>query len=108
MLHLNPRVDFAFKKLFGTEENQAILKAFINAVLPDSEQVTEIQLLNPYNQPNRADDKLSILDIKAKDKDGKYYNIEMQITDQVDYQQRALYYWAKCYADQLQSGKVIR
>jgi len=30
---INPRVDFAFKKLFGSEENKDILISFINAVV---------------------------------------------------------------------------
>jgi len=29
---------------------------------------------------SKREDKLSILDIKAKDEQGQYYNIEMQIT----------------------------
>ena len=98
---LNPRVDFAFKKLFGSEENKAILIAFINAILPENEPIAAVELLNPYNQPSRVGEKLSILDIKAVDKQGKRYNIEMQVTDQVHYNQRALYYWAKLYSEQL-------
>ncbi len=105
MQQLNPRVDFAFKKLFGSEENKAILIAFINAILPPEEQIAEVELLNPYNQPARVGEKLSILDIKAGDKQGRRYNIEMQVTDQVHYNQRALYYWAKFYSDQLLQGR---
>ncbi len=105
MQQLNPRVDFAFKKLFGSEENKAILIAFINAILPPEEQIAEVELLNPYNQPARVGEKLSILDIKAVDKQGRRYNIEMQVTDQVHYNQRALYYWAKFYSEQLLQGK---
>ncbi len=103
--YLNPRVDFAFKKLFGSEENKTILIAFINAILPLDEQITDVEILNPYNQPARVGEKLSILDIKAVDKQGKRYNIEMQVTDQVHYNQRALYYWAKFYSEQLLQGK---
>ncbi len=44
------------------------------------------------------------LDIKARNKDGKLYNIEMQITDQQDYDKRALYYWGKLYTGQLKAS----
>jgi predicted transposase/invertase (TIGR01784 family) len=104
---LNPRVDFAFKKLFGAEENKDILISFINAVVAKENQITEVILLNPYNLKNYAGDKLSILDIKATDEHGRQYNIEMQITDQVSYTQRALYYWAKLYSSQLQEGDAF-
>jgi predicted transposase/invertase (TIGR01784 family) len=58
-------------------------------------------LLNPYNPQNFRQDKLSILDIKAKGIDGKRFNIEIQISDEADYDKRALYYWAKLYTEQL-------
>jgi len=104
---LNPRVDFAFKKLFGSEENKDILISFINAVLSKAEPITEVCLLNPYNNKEHRFDKLSILDIKATDNQGHQYNIEMQITDQVYYNQRALYYWSKLYTSQLQEGNAF-
>jgi predicted transposase/invertase (TIGR01784 family) len=107
MSKLNPRVDFAFKILFGSEENTDILLPFINSVLSMPHPITEIKLLNPYNHKNHSTDKLSILDIKAKDETGKLYNIEMQITDQVDYNQRALYYWSKLYTQQLSAGNAF-
>src|ERR1700722_4514869 len=101
---LNPRVDFAFKKLFSSEENKPSLMALINAILPAEEQVTEITLLNPFNDREHSRGKLSILDVKAIDKNGRQYNIEMQVTDEMNYSQRALYYWSKLYATQLKAG----
>ncbi|WPY01299.1 PD-(D/E)XK nuclease family transposase/recombinase family protein [Candidatus Trichorickettsia mobilis] len=58
-------------------------------------------ILNPYNPQNFYRDKLSVLDIKAKGIDGKRFNIEIQISDEADYDKRALYYWAKLYTEQL-------
>ena len=104
---LNPRVDFAFKKLFGSEENKDILISFINAVVSKDDQVIDVTLLNPYNNKEHQSDRLSILDIKATDERGRQYNIEMQITDQVYYNQRALYYWSKLYTSQLQEGDAF-
>jgi predicted transposase/invertase (TIGR01784 family) len=104
---LNPRVDFAFKKLFGSEENKDILISFINAVVSKDDQVIDVTLLNPYNNKEHHSDRLSILDIKATDERGRQYNIEMQITDQVYYNQRALYYWSRLYTSQLQEGDAF-
>ena len=33
MCRLNPKIDFVFKKLFGSEENKDILISFINSIL---------------------------------------------------------------------------
>lgn len=104
MQNINPRVDIAFKKIFGVEENKDLLISLINSIVSEQDQVEDIILLNPYNPRNFYNDKLSILDIKAKGLDGKMFNIEIQITDHADYDKRALYYWAKLYTEQLKAG----
>ena len=89
---LNPRVDLAFKILFGTEENKDLLISFINAVVSEEDRVASIELLNPYNSRNFQNKKGSILDVKAKGVDGKYFDIEVQVSDEGDYDKRALFY----------------
>lgn len=98
---ISPRVDIAFKKIFGVEENKDLLISLINSIVGENDQLSEITLLNPYNPKNFKNDKLSILDIKAIGIDGKKFNIEIQISDEADYDKRALYYWAKLYTEQL-------
>ena len=102
---INPRVDIAFKKIFGTEANKDLLLSLVNSILSPEDQVAELVLLNPYNSQNFRHNKLSILDIKAKSLDGRLFNIEMQVADEADYDKRALYYWARLYTDQLKSGE---
>ena len=99
---ITPRVDIAFKKIFGVEENKDLLISLINSIVGEEDQVTEVTLLNPYNPKNFKKDKLSILDIKAEGEKGKRFNIEIQISDEADYDKRALYYWAKLYTEQRQ------
>lgn len=102
MERITPRVDLAFKKIFGVEENKDLLISLINSIVSLDDQVVDVTLLNPYNPQNFKYDKLSILDIKATGETGKRFNIEIQITDEADYDKRALYYWAKLYTEQLQ------
>ncbi len=101
MEKITPRVDIAFKKIFGVEENKDLLISLINSIVGEEDQVAEVTLLNPYNPKNFKNDKLSILDVKAEGEDGKRFNIEIQISDEADYDKRALYYWAKLYTEQL-------
>jgi predicted transposase/invertase (TIGR01784 family) len=98
---ISPRIDIAFKKIFGVEENKDLLISLINSIVGKEDQVSEVTLLNPYNPKSFKKDKLSILDIKAKGTEGKRFNIEIQIADEADYDKRALYYWAKLYTEQL-------
>lgn len=83
---LNPKVDFAFKKLFGSEENKDILISFINSMLSENQQIKDVYLKNPYNIANYRKDKMSILDIKAVDDKGIWYDIEMQLSEQIFYE----------------------
>lgn len=105
MSDINPRVDLAFKKIFGVEENKDLLMSLINSIVSEEDQVVDVRILNPYNAKNFRSDKLSILDIKAEGETGKKFNIEIQISDEADYDKRALYYWGKLYTEQLQSGE---
>jgi len=105
MSNITPRVDIAFKKIFGVEENKDLLISLINSIVSKEDQIAEVTLLNPYNPKNFKKDKLSILDIKAKGAGNKRYNIEIQISDEADYDKRALYYWAKLYTEQLKSAE---
>ena len=75
MENINPRVDIAFKKIFGVEENKDLLISLINSIVGPEDQVSEVTLLNPYNLKSFRTDKLSILDIKARNQDGKKFNI---------------------------------
>ncbi len=102
---ISPRVDIAFKKIFGVEENKDLLISLINSVVSDEDQVADLTLLNPYNPQSFKTDKLSILDVKAKGLDGKMFNIEIQITDAANYDKRALYYWSKLYIEQLKTSQ---
>ncbi|AGK95838.1 Rpn family recombination-promoting nuclease/putative transposase [Clostridium pasteurianum] len=104
MCRLNPKVDFAFKKLFASKENKDLLISFINSMLSEDEQILDIELKNPYNIANYRKGKMTILDIKAVDEKGVWYDIEMQLAEQNFYDKRAFYYWAKVYSDQIESG----
>jgi predicted transposase/invertase (TIGR01784 family) len=106
-LGIDPKVDYVFKKLFGSEANKSLLIDLLNAVLVVSipEPLDDIQILNPFNDKDTLDDKLSILDIKARDRTGRLYNIEMQMVDYAEYPNRVLYYWARLYQEQLHQGE---
>ena len=108
MCKINPRVDFAFKKLFGSEENKDLLISLINAIISEEDQVVEVELKNPYNLADYRAGKMSILDIKAKAENGRWFNIEMQISEDYNFDKRAIYYWAKLVTEQLSEGMMFK
>jgi len=106
MCKINPRIDFAFKKLFGSEENKDLLISLINAIIDKPDKVIDIELKNPYNLAEFYKDKASILDIKAHDAAGTWFNIEMQIGEDRNFDKRSIYYWAKLITEQLGEGNI--
>ena len=61
-------------------------------------------MLNPFNPKEALDDKLSILDIRARDQSGRQFNIEMQMLTSPDYAKRILYYACKLHQQQFHEG----
>lgn len=105
-LGVDPKNDFAFKCVFGSERHTAILVDVLNAVLrpPVERRVVSVEILNPITEPVVLDEKLSILDVKARDQTGRQFNVEMQMVPHPSLPSRFLYYWAKLYASQLLAG----
>lgn len=103
MAEVKITTDIFIRYLLGSERNKAILRSFINAVLEDSgyPPVCDVEVKNPYNLSDNQLLKESILDVKAKDSNGRIYDIEVQVKDDFHFANRALYYWAKTYTDQL-------
>jgi predicted transposase/invertase (TIGR01784 family) len=107
ILGIDPKVDYAFKHLLGREATRPILIDVIDAVLNPApgHHIEEIELLNPFNPKEAFDDKLSILDIKARDQAGRQFNVEMQMLAFRHYEKRILYYWSKLHQQQLHEGQ---
>jgi predicted transposase/invertase (TIGR01784 family) len=106
----DPKVDYAFKKIFGSESNGAVLLNLLQAVLnpPADRPLVAVEIRNPFNDKQALNDKLSILDIKARDRRGQQCNIEMQMVVPREFPQRVLYYWAILHSQQLREGTVYK
>jgi predicted transposase/invertase (TIGR01784 family) len=112
MIFINPKIDFAFKKIFGSEDSKDILISFLNALIYEEQPVIQdLEILNPYLAPKIRGVKDTYLDIKAKIKDGDNCDrtviIEMQVLNVEGFEKRILYNAAKSYSTQLTSGLTL-
>jgi len=107
ILGIDPKVDYAFKHLLGRQATRPILINVLNSVLHPAPglQIRDLELLNPFNPKEALDDKLSILDIKARDQAGRQFNVEMQMLGFRYYEKRILYYACKLHQQQLHEGE---
>jgi len=106
MKFADPKNDLAFKKIFGNEKHTNILISFLNAVLDFKDEfvIVSVTLANPYQVPRIPELKETILDIKATNKRGDTFIVEMQRKDLGDFTKRSLYYTSKAYVAQLPKG----
>jgi predicted transposase/invertase (TIGR01784 family) len=104
---IDPKIDCVFKALLGAEANRDLLVHFLNAMLGGElpAPIVDVVILNPYNEREFLDDKLSIVDVKARDAAGCLYQIEIQLLVLPELPARILYGWADLYSSQLASGE---
>ena len=100
---LDPKNDFCFKQVFGTEKNKDILIHFLNDILKfkDKEQIIDVTFLKTIQDPEIAAYRQSIVDVLCKDEEGNQIIIEMQVSKHPGFEKRAQYYAAKAYSQQV-------
>ncbi len=105
--HIDPKVDCVFKAMLGAEEHVHLLRHFLNAVLlPETgARIEDVEILNPYNEREFESDKLSVVDIKARDERERSYQIEIQLLLHPSLTSRMLYTWSTIYHGLLAKGK---
>ena len=101
---LNPKIDFVFKKIFGSSDHPDILISFLNAVLKPQNPITSVEIKNSDLEKEYIEDKFSRLDVKALTSNREIINIEIQLKNEYNMIQRSLYYWSKLYEEQLSEG----
>ena len=102
MKFINPKVDYAFKKIFGSHQSEKILISFLNAIIYDGEKIIEsLTIVNPFNPGQIISFKDTYLDVKAVLVDGSIVVIEMQVARMTAFNKRVAYNLAKAYANQL-------
>ncbi|MCA6556210.1 MAG: Rpn family recombination-promoting nuclease/putative transposase [Pseudanabaena sp. M114S2SP2A07QC] len=106
MKFISPKTDFAFKKIFGSEQSHDVLISFLNAMLYDGQsRISQLEILNPYLAPRIRGVKDTYLDVKAKLDNGTSVIIEMQVLNIEGFEKRILYNAAKAYSIQLGIGQ---
>ena len=102
---LDPKMDFVFKQVFGTEKNKPLLISFLNALLFDEKPcIQDLRLDNTDISKILEEDKSSRLDVKATTDDGTKIDIEIQIRNTGDIPQRAFHYLSNMISHSVRRG----
>ena len=101
---LSPKVDFVFKKIFGS----SVLISFLNATLKTKKEIVSVDLKNTDIEKEYIKDKFSRLDVKATTSNEEVINIEIQLSNEYNMTKRTLYYWSKLYEEQMEQSDNYR
>ena len=102
MRYINPKIDLAFKKIFGSSDTKDILINFLNAILYEAQPVIEnLEIIDsqPGNKAFGVQD--TQLDVKATINGGRIALVEIQLINVPSFGNRVLYNAAKSYSLQL-------
>jgi predicted transposase/invertase (TIGR01784 family) len=109
MKFLDVKTDFAFKKVFGSNESKDLLINFLNSVISfeDGNKIQSLTIVDPYNIPMLKGMKDTFVDVKAVLDNGHHVIIEMQVLNHEGFEKRILYNAAKKYSAQLKKGEAF-
>lgn len=106
MQFLDVKTDFAFKRVFGSEQSKGILIDFINAIIDfGDERITDLTIVDLYQVPPLKGMKDSYVDVKAVLSNRAKVIIEMQVLNVEGFEKRVLYNAAKLYSSQLRRSQ---
>jgi predicted transposase/invertase (TIGR01784 family) len=107
MKFLDVKTDYAFKKVFGSNNSKDILISFLNAIIdfPNGKKVVSLDIVDPYNIPMIKGMKDTFVDVKAILDNETTVIIEMQVLNVDAFEERILYNAAKKYSNQLVKGE---
>ena len=95
--------DYVFKRIFGQEENKQALKDFLESIL--EEEILKIEIKNPEIPKNFYDSKYGVLDLKVTLNDKSIVDVEMQMKNEHNIEQRDTFYLASNYVNELKEGE---
>ena len=101
------RNDYAFKRVFGVEENKDILQDLLECILDiPPENIAGLELMDKELHKDSINDKTGVLDVKLRLKNNTIIDIEIQNKWNSEFVQRTIFYWAKMYTENLKTSEV--
>lgn len=97
---IDPRVDWAFKRIFGSEDTKECLITFLNGLFEDELVIKDVTFAKTEKLGLRPDDRGVVFDVYCITNEGKHVIVEMQKKEQEYFTDRALYYTARAIVQQ--------
>lgn len=102
---IDPRADWAFKRIFGCDDTKECLITFLNGLFKGELVIKDVTFGKTEQIKQREDERGVIFDVTCKTQDGRIVIVEMQKKEQEYFADRALFYSAKAIVGQGVKGK---
>lgn len=102
--YIDAFVDFAWKRLFATEESKPILTGLLNHLFKGKKYITEIEYGKNEFPGEIASEGGAVFDVYCTDADGSKFIIEIQRGNQKYFKERALFYISRAISEQAPKG----
>ena len=100
---LKPKNDVVFQCLFN-QENEKITKAFVEALIGRKiNEITINETKELYRE--KPDDKLGVLDLELEINNNEKVDVEVQLVERENFEERLLYYFSKLYGSTIKIGE---
>jgi predicted transposase/invertase (TIGR01784 family) len=103
--YIDPLVDFAFKKIFGSEPNKDLLIAFLNEVFRGRKFIVDLVYDKNEHPGDLKNEGAAIFDLLCTGKEGEKFLIEVQRGRQGNFKDRALFYTSRLISGQAPKGR---
>jgi predicted transposase/invertase (TIGR01784 family) len=102
----DPKTDFVFKRIFGTTEHKSLLIELLNHILEleGKRRIVDVQHMSADQHVAISELKLSIVDVKCTDANGRRFVVEMQVLKVEGFEKRVVYNASKAYVMQLRNA----
>lgn len=103
--YINPFTDFGFKKIFGEEASKPLLIDFLNALLPEANNIIDLTFKNAEQLGQTDSDRKAIYDIYCENEKGEKFIVELQKAKQNFFKERTIYYSTFPIKEQAEKGE---
>src|SRR3954470_1832383 len=95
----DPKTDFVFKRIFGSEVHKPLLIELLNALLEleGDHRIADLEYLSPEQRVPGEELKLSMVDVKCFDQSGRHYGVKLQVLIIEGFEKRLVVNSSKTY-----------
>ena len=111
ILETNPKLkiksDIMFKAFFGRKENEEFLQDFLEAILEEKIKIKGV-IHDARLEQLAKEQKYGILDLGVELEEGEFINVEIQLRNYENIEERTTFYASKKITEQLNAGEDYR